>query len=481
MQQSAGGSAATDPRHARLIADAFDRSELLVLLVQLAVGDKGGLRILTANGAFARLCDYKCQDLPGVDFLETFCTGAASGARAELLQALLEGREHECELPFARRDGQALLLGLQFIPTGDDSAASRPFAVMGRDITAIRIEARRGEATRGLLTNVFKVIDIAVAIVSEAGDVLLANPRCSDLLGWNHGELEGRPALDLVALACRSDVLAARQLQLVTNQDFDLRIRLQRKDGSEVGVFYHSSAVQRPDQVRYRVLTFHPEREPPTAVSPAALSPRGSLPQQFRAAGKVRLVDLGEVRAALGTRWTEVASRVMDTAEHIVRRMLRAGDVFSRTDEQAFLISFADTSEDEASFHAAMIEREIRTRLIGSAGSSTTVTAVVERDSYDGPSFAGLLEKRLDERRIEAEKGAGGAGSGGAGSGLRLGTRANQRRTAAARPDRLPASRHGAGHRRRSDDADRRTDGRFRHRRLAAHRRRGRSIGRTRR
>ena len=55
----------------------------------------------------------------------------------------------------------------------------------------------------------------------------------------------------------------------------------------------------------------------------------------------------------------------MVTAEAVIRKHCGPQDSFSHADETSFLICFGKLSEEESAFRAAMISREIRTRLIG--------------------------------------------------------------------------------------------------------------------
>ena len=55
----------------------------------------------------------------------------------------------------------------------------------------------------------------------------------------------------------------------------------------------------------------------------------------------------------------------MVTAEAVIRKHCGPQDSFSYADETSFLICFGKLSEEELAFRAAMISREIRTRLIG--------------------------------------------------------------------------------------------------------------------
>jgi hypothetical protein len=150
---------------------------------------------------------------------------------------------------------------------------------------------------------------------------------------------------------------------------------------------------------RFRIITSC-ER----AVEPAAPA--------CRVAGMIKLVGLDAVKEALGPRWPAVEQRATETAEHVIKTSLGAGETYSRSKDGGFVICFANRSEAEASFSAAVIGRRIRERLVGQGEEMATlqVTAIAgtvevpaAEDAGDLINLASLLERRLGARRGEIE------------------------------------------------------------------------------
>ena len=127
--------------------------------------------------------------------------------------------------------------------------------------------------------------------------------------------------------------------------------------------------------------------------------------------GKLQLIGLDEVRRSLGERWSEFESRTFSAAEAILRRHLGPRDALSRTLDDGFLVCFADLSEQEASFKAQTLRREICDRLIGEsqelmeAKVTAHVSEVVINESETVADFniADAVERRLkgDKERRE--------------------------------------------------------------------------------
>jgi GGDEF domain-containing protein len=128
-------------------------------------------------------------------------------------------------------------------------------------------------------------------------------------------------------------------------------------------------------------------------------------------AGKIKLIGLEEIRAALGDRWPAAADRAMAAAEHIIRRRCGPRDTHGRTKDSGFVICFADATEDEAAFRASVIARDIRNRLIGEGGtlSGSQVSAITASiqvpDLPDQPiaEFSALIEERLQAKLAQIE------------------------------------------------------------------------------
>ena len=102
----------------------------------------------------------------------------------------------------------------------------------------------------------------------------------------------------------------------------------------------------------------------------------------------------------------------MAAAESVIKRHCGPQDSFSRADDTSFLMCFGALSEEEFSFRAAMIGREIRNRLIGQGEDPDnayvrSVAAVVrfpdQRES--NAAFQATLLNGLDKQmqRLEQE------------------------------------------------------------------------------
>lgn len=110
----------------------------------------------------------------------------------------------------------------------------------------------------------------------------------------------------------------------------------------------------------------------------------------------------------------------MATAEAVIKRHCGPQDSYSRADDTSFLMCFGELSEEESSFRAAMISREIRDRLIGQGEEPDnayvrSVAAVVRFPDQRRSNAAfqatllGGLDKQLERLEQEARQTLAGA------------------------------------------------------------------------
>ncbi len=378
-----------------VLSDALDRSGHLV--VALECRETGEPAALAVNDAFCRITGQARARLIGHTLRALVGSEGNEAALAAITAAICQQNALETELLCHGSTGPPFWLSVRLMPV---VGLERPGAILlGRDVSEAVHAREQQDATQGLLAKVFLFVQAAVVIIDDRGRILMANPATGRLLGYPANTLAGRSALELVAPASRAGVAAARAGQLSDGKDFTIEAALLHASGAELPVRIRSTLMQRDDLKRIRILTIDP------LADDAAM--------RVRMAGRIALVGIEEVRAALGTKWAAVAERAMATAEHVLRQHCSPGDTFTRTEDGAFVICFAQATEEDAAFRAAMIAREIRNRLIGDGQTSeaaevTAVTAAVRVAATPGETETDLTERlnlRLKERiaSIEAQ------------------------------------------------------------------------------
>jgi PAS domain S-box-containing protein len=387
----------------RMLYDALDQSDDIVLMLEETSSDAEPLVIVSANGAFCRTTGYDHAELIGRSFGSLAAADADSARFAEMARAAHTRTSFRSELMCSRKDGARFWFGVHLMPVRE--AEPPCFAILGRDITGSLAARQQQAAIQGLLAKVFLCVKAPVAIVSDTGIVQMTNPALDELLNHAPGTLVGTLSINFVAPAARAAALAARKCQLEDGRDYTIPTRLLRADGTEIAAEITSTAVQRDDLRRVRIITVLP------ASGPASMAAAAAVPFKVLVAGKIKMIGLEEVKQTLGARWEAVAARAMDSAEHVIRRHCGARDTFSRTTDGGFLICFADASEEEATFRAAALGREIRARLVGEgeseqAASVSTVAASVSVPDVPGQSadaLAAIIGERLNAQLAQIE------------------------------------------------------------------------------
>jgi PAS domain S-box-containing protein len=382
----------------QLLYKALDSSDDVMLVLEQSGGDANSPVVTATNDAFCRISGFTPAEMAGKSLVSLAASAANPATWAQLGQAVREGRSFRSELLCARRTGPPFWLGLHLMPVGEGTPPG--FVLLGRDITEVLRDRQQHAAVRGLLAKVFVAVQAAVAIVDENGMIMMANPALDKLLGYRAGGLIGKNCPDVTAPESRDVAQEAHQRQLETEQPYTIEIAMLCADGSQVRTNFTSIMAEREGLRRYRILTLSPLM---TAEAPPPVS--------VHVAGKIKLIGLDEVKTVLGPRWEALASRVMASAEHVIRTRCGPKDTWSRTTEGEFLICFGDVTEDEAAFRGAAIAREVRTRLIGEGVSASVahvsaITATVELPDQPGRSpdgFVLAISERLNARLAEIE------------------------------------------------------------------------------
>jgi PAS domain S-box-containing protein len=382
-----------------MVEEALDQSNGVLAVVERAAEAGGDLIVRQVNGAFCRAFGVEATALEGQSLAALTAPEEAAKLQA-LAQAAARGEAHRTELLCLRPAGTRLWLGLTLMPAGRPGERNRLFVMLARDITQQRHEAEQQNAVQRLLATVFSVAEAGLSIVGLDGRFLMTNAYHDRLFGYEPGSLAGKPTLGYLAPESRELVQRAREQQAGDQQRYSLEASVLAADGSAMPVSMTAALVSISDKERYRVVTVMPRQ-------PAAL--KAALPLRVHLTGKIRLVSLEDVRTALGDRWDTMVERVMESAERIVARMMVQGDTYFRTKDFGFVVCFASSSEEEATFRAAAIAREIRHRLIGAGEDpevvevSAVITAVPA--SQIGESGNASLDRRLAdvERQVRAE------------------------------------------------------------------------------
>jgi len=394
--------------HLRLMQEverAFDHSDNVVIVLYPAGAEGSELRIADVNGAFCRAFGTTPADAVGRTLTSLADEENDPVLVAAITFAVAARRSLRTEMRCRNGGGGTFWFGMHLMPpndlgtgepeTGHLGTEECRFVLLGRDITEHKKAGEKQTALQQLLARVFLCVDAAVVITSAEGRTLMTNPRFDRLLGYPPGSQIGRPTGDLIAPTARDAATQAREQAHASGQDYSIDTVGLRHDGSVVAIWLSSAVAHGNEMERFRILTLRERPVDPTA--PAC-----------RVAGMIKLVGLEVVKEALGLRWPAVEQRATETAEHVIKNSLGAGETYSRSKDGGFVICFANRSEAEASFSAAMIGRRIRERLVGQGEElaalqvtaiAGTVEVVAAEDAGDPINLASLLERRLGARR----------------------------------------------------------------------------------
>ena len=373
---------ASTEEKALLTYRAMSNSDDLVLLLERDGGREMGAGIIIGcNQAFRKASGYSNEHLLGRVVTDLF----PEEDHAEILRnAILGPGSLRSELACSRASGETFMLGMHLMPAPARMPGKSCFIILGRDITVAFRGRQMQDLIQRLLAKVFSSVDVAVAIVNSAGRILMTNPRTDVLLGYAPNGLVGKSSLDLVAPGSRASVAAKIKRQIEDGSDVSYTASVVRADGSYLPAKITSVVAQTGDAKQFRIITLQAD----------------TIKIRSESVGRIKLVGIEEVRAALGNRWPAAAEKAMATAEAVIKRNCGTQDSYSRADDTSFLVCFGTLSEEELSFRAAMIGREIRNRLIGQGedpeSAYVQAVAAVVRFPDQGESDASLNAVLLD-------------------------------------------------------------------------------------
>ncbi|HLZ66364.1 MAG TPA: PAS domain-containing protein, partial [Aliidongia sp.] len=409
------GKALSDPELLSLLRTFVAKAKETILITNAELDAPGGPIIQHANDAVEGVSGYTAKELIGQRLGMLYPAEALPHLIDQMRDAARSGQPVEIETQATTKAGK--LHWMQISTIAILSAAGTPthFVRMGRDVTARKRAESERETTQRLLASVFGVLDQALGVIDDHGRFAMVNTAVTRQFGWSVFDLIGKPYTEILDPADRPTV--ERQLALGDEMTCRMSVRLRYRKGDVLPGEIVVTTIPQPDGRPYRVMMLIERTETPVDKSFEQAVRRalhGAGKQGTVVAGKVQMVGLAEVRAALGERWPAVAERSFQAAENILRKHLSATDVFSRTADDGFLVCFTELDESEAQFKARTIATEIREKLVGEfpemaetdvTGFATTVEVELE-DVMPENAIVNALEARLTRERKRLEDAA---------------------------------------------------------------------------
>jgi PAS domain S-box-containing protein len=407
--------ALADPEIQSILHSFVGRARETVLITDAALDAPGGPLIQYANAAAETTAGYGPGELSGQRLGMLYPVEALPRLLEQMRETARSGKQVEIEAQATSKAGKLYWMQVSTVAILSATGLPAHFVRMGQDITARRRAEAERETTQRLLATVFGVLDQALGVIDDQGRFAMVNTAVTRQFGWSVFDLIGKPFNEIIDPPDRPTV--ERQLALGTEMTCRMSVRLRHHKGETVAGEIVVTTIPQPDGKPYRVMLLT-ERAGGTADKSFEQAVRKALQAAGKhgtvVAGKVQLVGLADVRAAIGDRWPAVAERSFQAAENILRRHLGTTDVFSRTADDGFLVCFPELDEAEAQFKARTIASEIRERLVGEfpemaetdvTGFATTVEIDAD-DLMPENAIVHALEARLTRERKRLEDAA---------------------------------------------------------------------------
>jgi PAS domain-containing protein len=363
----AGGAAlnAQLDNHAAIIVDALDGLDTIVMVLGKPPPPSALPRVLAVNAAFTRRASSPHGVVAPCGLGSFTAPDSSPATLAAIGRAVADGTKLAGEVQLAGQSGP-FWLGFSMTTIRTPTGATRCILI-GKDITDQVRRSGEDRATQRLLASAFASVGAAVTIVTAGERMVTASQRFATISGCGPRDLVGKSLSGILDPETRRHIQAALSEAAMAAQAASVPASTQvapappapppgaltrdfrgggvRHDGTPFTADFTVAVIDGRAGEKLAVLTVHPDEAPETI-------------------GKIRLLGLAEVKAALGQRWLAVADRAMIIAETTIRRRLGQQDVLSRTSDQAFLIWFQQGTADDNALLAARIAREVRIVLL---------------------------------------------------------------------------------------------------------------------
>lgn len=231
------------------------------------------------------------------------------------------------------------------------------------------------------------------ALRQQCPDMVLCDITMPEMTGYdvlkelrtNHPNMADLPFVFLSALAGRGDVLEGLKLGAddYLSKPIDHEMLLAKVEATLRQVLRIDEKKKREQVKLYKALTQEADNRDPDDTSrsaepqPSAAVAKPDVPAFERrlgellrggaggTAGRLRFINLAELKERVGDRWDKVSRKVIDIAEGIIRRHLTPGAIFHRYNLEVFFLVFPDLPEEQAVLKIESIADEICAKLLG--------------------------------------------------------------------------------------------------------------------
>ncbi|MCZ6828072.1 MAG: PAS domain S-box protein [Gammaproteobacteria bacterium] len=204
---------------------------------------------LSVNPAFCQMMGYSAEELLQMSVLDL--VHPDDRARTwEQRQALIRGETgaYEAEKRYIRKDGEEITACIRVGLVMDDAGAPLLTVAEIQDVTARRLAEQKLRDSEEQLRLTVENAPVGILTVEPERRIRSVNPHLCELLGYSADELVGMDFNELLFPddRKRGDPLADELLAGSIPQ-FDIEVRLLRKDGALITGEFHVNLVRDPD------------------------------------------------------------------------------------------------------------------------------------------------------------------------------------------------------------------------------------------
>ncbi|WP_414581946.1 PAS domain S-box protein [Scytonema sp. PCC 10023] len=153
----------------------------------------------------------------------------------------IEGFKHEYRI--IRGDGEIRWICTRSFYVRDDALEVQRVVGLAEDITERKIREAELRETNALLQAIIQSAPVAIDLIDPEGNIVLWNPMCERILGWNEQEVLGKP-LPIIPLEEHGKFLEFMHQTLAGDGLIQVETHRLRKDGSIVDISLSTALVR---------------------------------------------------------------------------------------------------------------------------------------------------------------------------------------------------------------------------------------------
>ena len=321
-------------------------------------------RLTFVNRRFAEMLGYSVEEMLGMP-LDTIVPESARAAAAQRVERSREGISQDVEVPFLRRDGSQIWIGLRTSPIRDSADRWIGTLGMSTDRTHYKAAEEARRASDAQYRQIVEATSDGIVTIDAQVRIVFVNHQLADMLGYEPREMIGASLFDFTSPAGRSTVADS------------LRTRRSGARGAFDTTYRHKSGADIPVNVANSPLHDADGRYIGSLKMVRDVTERNRLQSQLMISD--RMASVGTLAAGVAHEINNPLAAVIGNLEYIAETVARPpGSEIATAHSDAWIIEEIREPLDDARNAAERVRFIVRDLKIFSRSSAKEVSGPVD-------------------------------------------------------------------------------------------------------